>query len=203
MNAFYYNCRFLLCLLHICSFKFVNLTIVLIVLIKVIYKGIFQYCCCCMSYILRLIFLLCHNNSACVVGSFYICYGMAPKRKSTKKIATAKKIKKTASSPEEITEVSSMQLPKISTQLVPSLKRCTQAFFNQPCVDLAKSLLGKIIVRHINYGNTVCSTLIICKSCMQTYRLCARIVEMEAYPGGEDMASYSYNGRRTKGNEGM
>ncbi len=154
-----------------------------------------------MSHILLLIFLLYHSNSARDVH--YICYRMARKRKSTEKIVVIKKTMKIASSPAEINRMSSMELPTISTQLVPSLKRCTQAFFNQPCVDLAKSLLGKIIVRHINYGNTVCSTLIICKSCMQTYRLCARIVETEAYPGGEDMASHSYNGRRTKANEGM
>lgn len=58
--------------------------------------------------------------------------------------------------------------------------------YNVPCLDLAKKLLGKILVRKI--GDTL---------------LKGRIVETEAYLGNEDKASHSYNGRRTNACEPM
>ena len=60
-------------------------------------------------------------------------------------------------------------------------------FFNRPCSDLAKALLGKKFVRKMPDGNTVAAT----------------IVETEAYLGGEDKAAHSYNGKRTERNEAM
>lgn len=52
-------------------------------------------------------------------------------------------------------------------------------FYNVPCINLAKSLLGKILVRKLNNG----------------VLLKGRIVETECYLGGEDKASNTYNGR--------
>ena len=68
----------------------------------------------------------------------------------------------------------------------PSSKLSFQ-FFNRPCSDLAKALLGKKFVRKMPDGNTVA----------------AIIVETEAYLGGEDKAAHSYNGKRTERNEAM
>ncbi|KAB5531095.1 hypothetical protein PHYPO_G00136960 [Pangasianodon hypophthalmus] len=60
-------------------------------------------------------------------------------------------------------------------------------FFNQPCVDLAKALLGKVLVRRHSDGT----------------ELRARVVETEAYLGGEDKASHSAGGKRTERNAAM
>lgn len=62
------------------------------------------------------------------------------------------------------------------------LNRLKDSFFDVPCEDLAKRLLGKILVRRINDGTV----------------LKGRVVETECYPGGEDKASCSYNGRITE-----
>ena len=59
-------------------------------------------------------------------------------------------------------------------------------YLRSDVTGIAKELLGKVLVTKLDGSLTT-----------------GRIVETEAYPGGEDMASYSYNGRRTKGNEGM
>lgn len=52
-------------------------------------------------------------------------------------------------------------------------------FFNVSCYNLARSLLGKILVRCLDDGTI----------------LQGRIVETECYLGNEDKASHSYNGR--------
>lgn len=65
-------------------------------------------------------------------------------------------------------------------------KRLIKEDFQKPCQELALFLLGKVLVRKV--GNTI---------------LKGRIVETESYLGGEDKASHSYNGRRTKANEPM
>ena len=67
-------------------------------------------------------------------------------------------------------------------------QRLLTTFFDQPCVELARNLLGKSIVRI---------------SPEDGERLSGRIVETEAYVGTEDRASHSYNGRRTARNEAM
>ncbi|KAL7830694.1 hypothetical protein SRHO_G00318210 [Serrasalmus rhombeus] len=60
-------------------------------------------------------------------------------------------------------------------------------FFNQPCVDLARAFLGKVLVR---------------RHCSGT-ELRGRVVETEAYLGGEDKASHSAGGKRTERNAAM
>ncbi|XP_026179884.1 DNA-3-methyladenine glycosylase [Mastacembelus armatus] len=65
--------------------------------------------------------------------------------------------------------------------------RLGQDFFNQPCIHLAKAFLGKVLVRR----------------CADGTELRGRIVETEAYLGGEDQASHSAGGKRTKRNAAM
>ena len=60
-------------------------------------------------------------------------------------------------------------------------------FFDQSCEGLARSLLGKTLVRVLGSGQ----------------RLEGTIVETESYLGGEDKASHSYKGKRTKRNAAM
>ncbi|XP_066530674.1 DNA-3-methyladenine glycosylase [Hoplias malabaricus] len=60
-------------------------------------------------------------------------------------------------------------------------------FFNQPCVALAKAFLGKVLVRRHSDGT----------------ELRGRVVETEAYLGGEDKASHSAGGKRTERNAAM
>ncbi|XP_056608636.1 DNA-3-methyladenine glycosylase [Triplophysa dalaica] len=65
--------------------------------------------------------------------------------------------------------------------------RLTYSFFDQPCVHLAKAFLGKVLVRKLADGK----------------ELRGRIVETEAYLGGEDKASHSAGGKRTERNTAM
>lgn len=62
-----------------------------------------------------------------------------------------------------------------------------RSFFNQSSEDLAQSLLGTLIIRKDSKGPDQV----------------VRIVETEAYPGGEDRASHSYANRRTPRNSAM
>ncbi|XP_070811065.1 DNA-3-methyladenine glycosylase [Pituophis catenifer annectens] len=68
-----------------------------------------------------------------------------------------------------------------------SSARLGAAYFDQPCIPLAKALLGQILVRKLPDGR----------------ELRGRIVETEAYLGGEDTASHSRGGRRTLRNAAM
>lgn len=65
-------------------------------------------------------------------------------------------------------------------------RRCGAVFFDRPCEELAKSLLGCALFRDLD-GD----------SCW------GRVVETEAYLGGEDKAAHSYDGKRTERNEAM
>ncbi|CAG12204.1 unnamed protein product, partial [Tetraodon nigroviridis] len=65
--------------------------------------------------------------------------------------------------------------------------RLGDRFFNQPCTSLAKALLGKVLIRR----------------CADGTELRGRIVETEAYLGGEDRASHSAGGKRTERNTAM
>ncbi|XP_054126740.1 DNA-3-methyladenine glycosylase [Melozone crissalis] len=80
--------------------------------------------------------------------------------------------------------------PKSSKYFVIEKKNSRQLqedFFNQPCVSLAKSFLGQILVRKLPDGR----------------ELWGRIVETEAYLGGEDEASHSKGGKQTQRNAAM
>lgn len=74
-------------------------------------------------------------------------------------------------------------------------ERLGPRFYDRPCEELAKSLLGKVLVRRVPPGrgddddhHTVVR---------------GRIVETECYAGATDAASHSYGGRRTARNEPM
>ena len=62
-----------------------------------------------------------------------------------------------------------------------SANRLSSDWFDRPCVTLAQCLLGMKLVRISEMGE----------------RMSGVIVETEAYLGGEDKASHSYNGKRT------
>ncbi|XP_014276329.1 DNA-3-methyladenine glycosylase [Halyomorpha halys] len=59
--------------------------------------------------------------------------------------------------------------------------RLSREFFDVPCLQLAKSLLGQVLVRREN-----------------DFTLKGRIVETEAYIAGDDMASHSHHGKMTE-----
>ncbi|KTG39802.1 hypothetical protein cypCar_00021076 [Cyprinus carpio] len=65
--------------------------------------------------------------------------------------------------------------------------RLSHSFFSQPCADLARAFLGKVLVRKLTDGT----------------ELRGRVVETEAYLGGEDKASHSAGGKRTERNTAM
>ncbi len=60
------------------------------------------------------------------------------------------------------------------------------SYFNQPTLDLAESLIGKVLVKQTKEGLTA-----------------GWIVETEAYKGPEDRAAHSFGNRRTKRTEVM
>ncbi|XP_028669962.2 DNA-3-methyladenine glycosylase [Erpetoichthys calabaricus] len=82
-------------------------------------------------------------------------------------------------------------LPHQVSQYFSARRECPQrlgdSFFDQPCIHLAKALLGKVLVRTLADGT----------------ELRGRVVETEAYLGGEDKASHSYQGKRTPRNAAM
>lgn len=65
-------------------------------------------------------------------------------------------------------------------------KRLPSSFYNIPCEDLAKALLGQKLVHIVN-----------------SKRLTGVIVETEAYLGPIDKGAHSYEGKRTAKNEAM
>ncbi|XP_020373701.1 DNA-3-methyladenine glycosylase [Rhincodon typus] len=66
-------------------------------------------------------------------------------------------------------------------------RRLSSGFFTRPCVTLAKEFLGQVMVRKFTDGSEVKG----------------RIVETEAYLGGEDQASHSRGGKQTARNAAM
>ncbi|KAM9305022.1 DNA-3-methyladenine glycosylase [Gastrophryne carolinensis] len=77
--------------------------------------------------------------------------------------------------------------PATSKYFQNKMTRLTSDFYNKPCIDLAKSFLGQILVRKLADGS----------------ELRGRIVETESYLGGEDEASHSRGGKRTERNVAM
>jgi DNA-3-methyladenine glycosylase len=61
-----------------------------------------------------------------------------------------------------------------------------ESFYKQDTINVAKELLGKILIHEISEGT-----------------ITGRIVETEAYRGPEDCASHSSGGRRTARNDAM
>lgn len=84
--------------------------------------------------------------------------------------------------PEHVQETST-----VKTRSDGGLNRLKEDFYNQPCVNLAKRLLGKTLVRILNDG-TVLKGL---------------IVETESYLGEKDKASHSFGNKVTDRNEPM
>lgn len=68
--------------------------------------------------------------------------------------------------------------------------RLDEVFFNQEATQLAKALLGKILVRSVDNTNG-------------KEQICGRIVETEAYLGMEDKGSHTFQQRRTARTEAM
>ena len=75
----------------------------------------------------------------------------------------------------------------IATANYLSNKKLSFNFFDQPCIDLAKELLGKKLVRKLDTGEL----------------LSGYIVETEAYLGVDDKAAHSYGGKETDRNKAM
>ena len=67
-----------------------------------------------------------------------------------------------------------------------SRRRCGKEFFDTPCEQLARDLLGCALYREV-----------------EGQRCWGQIVETEAYLGGLDKAAHSYDGKRTERNEAM
>lgn len=65
--------------------------------------------------------------------------------------------------------------------------RLQKDFYERDTVDVARGLLGKILVHNLSDGT----------------KLSGRIVETEAYLGAEDPAAHSFGGRRTPRTEAM
>ncbi|VDO94504.1 unnamed protein product [Soboliphyme baturini] len=72
-----------------------------------------------------------------------------------------------------------------------STKRLGFEFFNRSCLDVASSMLGKLMVRRLSDETGAEKELVV------------RVVETEAYLGVIDRASHSYNGRKTARNTAM
>ena len=70
--------------------------------------------------------------------------------------------------------------------------RLSKDFYKVPCEDLAKNMLGQILVRTLPGERG-----------KEDMAMKGLIVETEAYLGGSDKASHSFRGRRTKRNEAM
>ncbi len=64
-------------------------------------------------------------------------------------------------------------------------KRLEEEFYLQPALEMAKSLLGKYIVRKIN----------------KKKQIAGKIIETEAYVGPQDKAAHSYKGKITPRNQ--
>ena len=80
----------------------------------------------------------------------------------------------------------SRSLPSINETIIEVAKinyenRLTEGFFDENCLSLAKKLLNKFLVRKID----------------DTKYAIGKIVEVEAYLGGQDKASHSYNNKQT------
>ncbi|XP_063287691.1 DNA-3-methyladenine glycosylase [Pelobates fuscus] len=92
-----------------------------------------------------------------------------------------------AKSNEKDETYSEEQYSSMSKYFQKSVRRLKSDFYEQPCITLAKNLLGQILVRKLPDGT----------------ELRGRIVETESYLGGEDQASHSRGGKQTERNMAM
>ncbi|XP_043280101.1 DNA-3-methyladenine glycosylase-like isoform X3 [Venturia canescens] len=100
-------------------------------------------------------------------------------------VAKKKKLRGTVNLEMMKEELKQLEDPPVTQEeKATSSKKLSYSFFNIPCMDLAKKLLGKILVRRLENG-------IILKG---------RIVETEAYLGEIDKASQTYEGKITPRN---
>ncbi|XP_069137255.1 uncharacterized protein [Argopecten irradians] len=67
-------------------------------------------------------------------------------------------------------------------------KRLPSSFYKTSCLELARNLLGQVLVRRCPMSGRL---------------LCGRVVETEAYLGSEDKAAHSYKGKKTEKNSAM
>ena len=79
-----------------------------------------------------------------------------------------------------------VQLDESNLLNITNLNRLNSEFYNQNCIELSKSLLGKYLIRIIRADNSEQKCLV------------GKIVECEAYLGGDDKASHTYNGKKTE-----
>ncbi|XP_060945323.1 DNA-3-methyladenine glycosylase [Limanda limanda] len=107
---------------------------------------------------------------------------MAGRKRKRAAVAGVKDVNKRKKQTGEKEKKSSGSLTGNDLQL-----RLGEEFFQQPCINLAKAILGKVLVRR----------------CADGTELRGRIVETEAYLGGEDQASHSAGGKRTTRNTAM
>lgn len=86
-----------------------------------------------------------------------------------------------------MSKISQCDSEYFSSSLVGYKKRLDAQFYDTPCEEMAKNLLGKVLVRQLD-ENTIVR---------------GRIVETESYLGHEDAASHSFKGKVTSRNEPM
>ncbi|XP_033749821.1 putative 3-methyladenine DNA glycosylase isoform X2 [Pecten maximus] len=67
-------------------------------------------------------------------------------------------------------------------------KRLSSSFYKKSCLQLARNLLGQVLVRRCPTSGGL---------------LCGKVVETEAYLGNEDKAAHSYKGKKTEKNSAM
>ncbi|XP_072274993.1 DNA-3-methyladenine glycosylase [Pyxicephalus adspersus] len=107
---------------------------------------------------------------------------MATKRRQNQALSNPKIVKK-----DEKPSIHRQEDSVSSKYFLIEKNRLSSDFYERPCIDLAKSFLGKILVRKLPDGS----------------ELRGRIVETESYLGGEDEASHSRGGKRTERNVAM
>ena len=66
-------------------------------------------------------------------------------------------------------------------------ERLQRDFYRKDCITLSKKLLGKVLIRKLD-DETI---------------LCGLIIDVEAYIGGPDRASHSFNNVKTDKNKSM
>lgn len=103
---------------------------------------------------------------------------------------------------EKIYVADQLSLNGVDCLQVERRKRCSFDFYDCPCEELAKKLLGCLLVSSSPGGGGAKGGSG-AKKDNESWKCWGRIVETEAYLGGEDKAAHSYGGRRTERNQAM